>query len=70
MATGSLVYLTPELRVGLTEQLARVKALERELSQVIPYVFPVTNGPYRGRQRRDIRKVWRAACQGQDTPAS
>jgi integrase len=59
---GRIVYLTPELRAELTEQLARVKALERELSRVIPYVFPVFNGPYRGGQRRDIRKVWRKAC--------
>ena len=66
---GRIVYLTAELRVGLTDQLARVRALERELSRVIPYVFPMFNGPYRGSQRRDIRKVWRGACQRAGCPS-
>ena len=66
---GRLVYLTPELKVGLTEQLARVKALERELGRIIPHVFPVTRGVYRGSQRRDIRKVWRGACQRAGYPS-
>jgi integrase len=60
---GRIVYLTRDLKVRLTEQLVRVHAMKRELIRVIPYVFPVPNGPYRGGQRRDIRKVWRAACQ-------
>jgi len=34
---GRLVYLTPELKVLLAEQIARVKALERKLGRVIPY---------------------------------
>jgi integrase len=59
---GRIIYLTPELKAGLADQLSRVRTLELELSQVIPYVFPVPNGPYRGCQRRDIRKVWRAVC--------
>jgi integrase len=60
---GRIVYLTPELKAGLADQLSRVRTLELELSQVIPYVFPVPNGPYRECQRRDIRKAWRQACQ-------
>ena len=41
---GRLVYLTPELRVSLAEQLARVRTLEREL-EGIPHVFPALRGP-------------------------
>jgi integrase len=52
----------PDLKVGLIEQLARVRALERELGRIIPHAFPVPNGLYRGGQRRDIRKAWRQAC--------
>jgi integrase len=66
---GRIVYLTPELKATLIEQLGRVHALERELSRVIPYVFPVFNGPYKGGQRRDIRKVWRAACRRAGYPS-
>jgi site-specific recombinase XerD len=36
---GRLVYLTDELKVELAEQLTRVKALERETSTVIPWLF-------------------------------
>ena len=37
---GRLVYLTPELKAGLTPQPAKVRALEHELGRVIPHVFP------------------------------
>ena len=66
---GRLVYLTPDLRVGLIEQLARVSALERELGRIIPHVFPVTRGVYKGDQRRDIRKAWRQACRRAGHPS-
>jgi integrase len=65
---GRMVYLTDELKVALADQLARVQALEREMGQAIPYVFPVTHGPYKGGPRRDIRKVWRRACRDAGLP--
>jgi integrase len=65
---GRMVYLTPELKALFTEQLARVTALERDMSQVIPWVFPVTHGAYRGGPRRDIRKVWWRACREAGVP--
>jgi integrase len=62
------VWLTPKLRSLLADQLERVKTLERELGQMVPYVFPVTHGPYKGGQRRDIRKMWRRACREAGVP--
>jgi integrase len=50
-----VAYLTPQLKIAFAEQLTQVKALERELSQVIPWVFPVPYGPYKGQRRKDIR---------------
>jgi hypothetical protein len=38
------VYLTPELKTMLTAQVARVKALERTLGGVIPFLFPHLSG--------------------------
>jgi hypothetical protein len=35
---GRLVYLTPELASMLSAQVDRVKALERKLDRVIPYL--------------------------------
>ena len=37
---GRMVYLTPEVRRLLAEQLGRVDELQRELKRIIPYVFP------------------------------
>jgi integrase len=65
---GRVVYLTDELKAGLEDQLARVQALEREMGQVVPYVFPVTQGRHQGGPRRDIRNIWRRACRDAGLP--
>jgi hypothetical protein len=41
---GRIVYLTPELKVGLIDQLAKVRVLERDMSGAIPYLFPHFTG--------------------------
>jgi integrase len=65
---GRLVYLTPALKAGLAEQLARVRTLERELARVIPHVFPSLRGPNRGKPRNSISWIWRRACQRAGVP--
>ena len=65
---GHLVYLTPELKVAFAEQLARVTGLERELSRVIPYVFPTPYGPHKGQRRKDFVKAWQRACRQSGCP--
>jgi integrase len=40
----------------------RVRALERQLGQIIACLFPDLQGRYRGRPIRDFRKAWRTAC--------
>ena len=65
---GRLVYLTPELKAGLTLQLAKVRALEHELGRVIPHVFPALRGPNRGNPRKSIAWIWCRACQRAGVP--
>ncbi len=59
---GRTVYLTPELRGLVAEQIERVKDLSRKLNRVIPYLFPHFRGGYKGTQRRDFRVAWESAC--------
>jgi integrase len=59
---GRLVYLTDELKVELAEQLMRVKALERETSTVIPWLFVHLKWPFRGKRIKSLKKPWTRAC--------
>jgi integrase len=70
---GRVVYMTPELNVLLGAQLARIKALERELGRVIPWLFPYFKEPHIsprlvGTQRADFRKAWLTACNQAGVP--
>ena len=65
---GRIVYLTPELKSLLTAQVERVRALERQLGRIIPYVFPHMSGWRAGTRRRDFRKAWATACRGAGVP--
>ena len=65
---GRVVYLTPELKRALSEQLERVDALGRQLGRVIPYLFPHFRGPWKGTRRRDFRKVWTQATTAAGCP--
>lgn len=59
---GRLAYLTPELRSLLTAQIERVRALERELGRIIPYLFPHLDRPHQGMRIKDFSEGWRSAC--------
>ena len=64
---GRLVYLTPELKTLLGRQVDRVKALERQLGRIIPWLFPHLPGMHIsprlvGAQLKDFRKAWATAC--------
>lgn len=63
-----MVYLTPELKLLLTEQVARVKALERSLERIIPALFPHLTGRFQGKPRRDFRRAWATACRRAGVP--
>jgi integrase len=58
---GRIVYVTPELKTALAEQLERIKDLERQLGRVIPYLFPHFEDPWRGTRRKDFEKRWTKA---------
>jgi integrase len=59
---GAVVYLTPELKASMGTQLERVRSLERETGQIIPYLFPHLRGPHRGKKLQDFKKAWKTAC--------
>ena len=59
---GRVVYLTPGLKALIGTQLERVRSLERETGQIIPYLFPHLRGPHRGKRLQDLKKVWKTAC--------
>ena len=68
------VYLTPDLKVALTEQLGRVDHLQRELAKrsgvarIVPYLFPRLTGKRAGTPRRAFYKAWRTACRKAGVP--
>jgi integrase len=59
---GRVVYLTDELKGGIADQISRVKVLEREMSCVIPYLFPRPTRPRRGDRIESFGKQWATAC--------
>ena len=72
---------TTELKALLSAQVDRVKALERKLGRIIPYLpylFPnfagakvrtaTTRGSVIGEKRHDFRKAWLAACKDAGVP--
>lgn len=68
---GRVVYLTPELKALLGAQVARVKALEKKLKRIIPFLFPHLDGTapqLLGTQKKDFRKAWLTACTAAGVP--
>jgi integrase len=71
---GRVVYLTPELKAQLAAHVERIRALERKLKRVIPYLFPYFDDtPHLsprliGTRRRDFRKAWLTVCKAAGVP--
>ncbi len=65
---GRVVYLTPELRTLLGQQLDRVDRLSKQIGQIIPWVFPHLSGRLQGERIRDFRKAWETACRKAGVP--
>lgn len=60
---GRVVYLTPELKTLITEQVDRVKILSKRLQRIIPHLFPHLMGKRAGQRIKDFRKAWTTACE-------
>jgi integrase len=66
---GRIIYLTPESKVLLAGQVARVEALQRRLGRIVPALFPhLGKGARAGSPRGDFRKAWAAACKAAGVP--
>lgn len=65
---GRVVRLTDELRAVLSDQVARVRALEQQRGRIIPHLFPHLTGLHAGYPMQDIRKVWARACRSAGLP--
>jgi integrase len=65
---GSVVYLTPEVEIALTEQLARLDAFQRRTGIITPYLFPHLRGRRQGQPRHEFRKTWATACRQAGCP--
>jgi len=59
---GRLVYLPADLKTLVATQVAQVRALERKLGRIIPYLFPHLRGRHRGERIKDYRRAWQGAC--------
>jgi integrase len=59
---GREVYLTSELKALLAAQIERVRGLERETGQIIPYLFPHVRGRHKGKRIQDFKNAWKEAC--------
>lgn len=59
---GRVVYLTPELKRLLSEQVERVKALGKWLGRIIPDLFPHLENRLAGQRMKDFRYTWGTAC--------
>ncbi len=65
---GRVVYLPPDLKALIAAQVERVKALERKLGRIIPFLFPHLSGQRAGKRIRDFRKAWATACREAGVP--
>ncbi len=65
---GRIVYLPAEMKARLAEQVTRVRALERELGRIIPWLFPHLTGRHQGRRILDFRRRWNTACRRAGVP--
>jgi len=52
----------------LTEQVERVKTLERKAERIVPALFPHLKGRFAGKPRDDFRRAWATACKAAGVP--
>ncbi len=56
------MYLTPDLRIALGQQLGRVDQVGKKTGQIIPWLFPNLSGRHQGKPRGNFNKTWATAC--------
>jgi hypothetical protein len=53
-----LVFLTPQLKADIADQLTRVKALEREIAIISPWLLVHLRRPQKDKCIRDVDPRW------------
>jgi integrase len=56
------VLLTPQHEADIADQLSRVRALEREMGIISPWLFVHLRGPHRGKHIRAFDRRWQRMC--------
>ncbi len=65
---GREIYMTPELNALVSGQVERVKRLEKQRGQIIPWLFPHLRGRHQGQRIKEFRKTWKRACEKAGCP--
>ncbi len=52
----------------VVSQVERVKALEKKLGRIVPWLFPHLEGTLAGRRIMEPRKAWKRACRAAGYP--
>jgi integrase len=65
---GRIVYLTPELKTMLAEQLKRVDQLSKTTERILSWVFPHLRGRLAGTRRQRFDSAWATAREKAGVP--
>ena len=65
---GYVAHRQRQGRAAATINLARVREIEREMSTLIPWLFPHLHGRQQGKRIKSFRKTWTKACREAGCP--
>jgi integrase len=63
-----IVYLTPDLKAAIRDQLARLESFQKRTGRICRYLFTHTSGEFAGHRIKDFRRAWKSACKAAGVP--